>query len=225
MQMYEFVIPAASFFLLHHEISSYLFQGCFSLNLMYHISCVCVCLCVDCRCWASLRGAWATCSPGRSTGASSRRKEESRLYACSYGWMESWARHCCQCLDRHKVTPRYCLPSHILICRRHCSFIYAEKRAQWLKTDVKELLVSDVALVSRFHSSHPELPSKPPFIRLSYHLAWAFENAELSNHIRFSSPKLDFSWISNTQNVRGKKQAAWSLMLWSPPFDNPVNSG
>ncbi len=44
MQMYEFVIPAASFFLLHHEISSYLFQGCFSLNLMYHISCVCVCV-------------------------------------------------------------------------------------------------------------------------------------------------------------------------------------
>ncbi len=80
---------------------------------------LCVCLCVDCRCWASLRGASATCSPGRSTGASSRRKEESRLYACSYGWMESWARHCCQCLDRHKVTPRYCLPSHILICRRH----------------------------------------------------------------------------------------------------------
>lgn len=57
MQMYHFVIPAASFFLLHHKISSYLFQGCFSLNLMYRIPCVCVCLCAGCRCWASLRGA------------------------------------------------------------------------------------------------------------------------------------------------------------------------
>lgn len=49
MQMHEFVIPAASFSLLHHEISSYLFQNCFSLNLMYHISCVRVCLCVCVR--------------------------------------------------------------------------------------------------------------------------------------------------------------------------------
>lgn len=44
--MYHFVIPAASFFLLHHKISSYLFQGCFSLNLMYRVPCVCVCVSV-----------------------------------------------------------------------------------------------------------------------------------------------------------------------------------
>uniref|UniRef100_A0A8C2G1C3 Homeobox protein cut-like n=1 Tax=Cyprinus carpio TaxID=7962 RepID=A0A8C2G1C3_CYPCA len=78
MQIYEFVIPAASFFLLHHEISSYLFQGCFSLNLMYHISCVCVCVCVRacvCLCGLQVLGL----SQGSVSDMLSRPKHWSKL--------------------------------------------------------------------------------------------------------------------------------------------------
>jgi len=61
-----------------------------------------------------------------------------------------------------------------------CSFIYTKKTCTVAQDGCERASRSDVALVSWFHYSHPEQSSKPPFIRLSYHLAWAFEKAKLS---------------------------------------------
>lgn len=107
------------------------------------------------------------------------------------------------------------------------------KETQWLKTDVKELLVlmwlwflgftTHILSSRESHHSFGFLIVWHGCLRMQNSPSYRF----FSNHILFSLPKLDYSQIQYLASKvsQEEKQTAWSLMLRPPIFDDPINSG